>query len=228
MRLEETFDILPQLYNVRFSELVQRIQQDLQNFTINKGNTGQFLERLLGLPNGCHLTDFENGELKTNKSDNNGQPLETMFITQISQDFNTLFFRDFDRENNRLFRKISNLLYLPVCKTSNNPQNWFFLPAYHIVLANDLALGQQLMQDFIEIRSQIHNNLANPNDYIHTASGKYIQIRSKDYKGANREYHPIYSNHLGRYVSNKNYAFYFKKQFMQDIQNGNIIATQII
>lgn len=227
MRLEDAFGVLPQLYNVRFVNLAQR-RQDLQNFTINKGNTGQFLERLLGLPNGCRLTDFENGELKTNKSNNNGKPLETMFITQISQDFDVLFFYDFDELNNRVFQKISNLLYLPVCKSDDNPENWYFLPAYHISLSDNQDLREQLIQDFIQIKNEIQRNLTNPNSYIHTTSGRYIQIRSKDYKGANGEYHPIHSHQLGRNVSNKNYAFYFKKQFMQDVQSGEIRATQII
>ena len=49
---------------------------------------------------------------------------------------------------------------------------------------------------------------------IHTSNGTHIQIRSKDSK----PYHPIYSHKYGRYVSNKNHAFYFQKQFVYDVR----------
>ena len=118
MKLEEVFDKLPDLYYKKFSEL--KLQEDIGGFTINKGNTGQFLQQLLGMPNNSDLTDFEDGELKTNKSSQDGTPKETMFITQISRDFDELFFGK--NSTNRLFTKISNLLYLPVCKESIDPE----------------------------------------------------------------------------------------------------------
>lgn len=48
---------------------------------------------------------------------------------------------------------------------------------------------------------------------LHTSSGKYIQIRTKDSK----PYHPIYSKEYNSYISKKNFAFYFKKDFMIDL-----------
>lgn len=36
---------------------------------INKGGVGQFIEKLIGLNNTNALTDFADGELKTNKAD---------------------------------------------------------------------------------------------------------------------------------------------------------------
>ena len=48
---------------------------------------------------------------------------------------------------------------------------------------------------------------------LHTANGKYIQVRTKDSK----PYHPIYSEKYGREISDKNRAFYFKKEFMKYI-----------
>lgn len=56
-----------------------------------------------------------------------------------------------------------------------------------------------------------------PDGFIHTSSGKHIQIRSKDSK----PYHPIYSDIYKRNISDKNYDFYFKKQFVIDIRSMN-------
>ncbi len=121
MKLTDVFSKLPDFYYKPFSVL--KLQEDLTGFTINKGNTGQFLQQLLGMPNNSNLTDFDDGELKTNKANAQGMPKETMFITQISQDFDDLFFGS--NLSNRLFLKISNLLYLPVCK-DGSPENWYF------------------------------------------------------------------------------------------------------
>lgn len=224
MKLSDVFSKLPTIYHKPFSEL--KLQEDITGFTINKGNTGQFLQQLLNMPNNSNLTDFDDGELKTNKADKNGMPKETMFITQISKDFDDLFFNDSD--TNRLFVKINNLLYLPVCKDAKNPDDWYFLPAYHINIQENISLFQILQKDFLKIKQKILDDLAHaPDKFIHTSSGQYIQIRSKDAKRANGQYNPIFSQHLNRFVSNKNHAFYFKRDFMIDIQNGIIKATKI-
>ncbi len=225
MRLEDVFSQLPSLYHKKFRDL--KLQEDISGFTINKGNTGQFLQQLLDMPNNSNLTDFIDGELKTNKSHPNGMPRETMFITQISKDFDSLFYEE--SESNRLLDKISNLLYLPVVKpTGSSPEDWYFLPAHHIDSEQYSTLKEIYYQDFISIKQQILEHLDCPEDgFIHTSSGKYIQIRSKDSKRKDGTYNPIYSEVLGREVSNKNHAFYFKTDFMKDIQSG-VIPSRII
>ena len=226
MKLEDVFEKLPQLYNKKFGEL--KLQEDISGFSINKGNTGQILQQLLDMPNNSKLTDFDDGELKTNKSHPNGMPRETMFITQISQDFDTLFFED--NISNRLLDKISNLLYLPVVKPDgSDPEEWYFLPAHHIDSRKHPELSEIYIQDFETIKKQILTHLDNSDDgFIHTSNGQYIQIRSKDAKRKNGNYNPIYSDNLQRHVSNKNHAFYFKKQFMEAIQNGEIPSEIIL
>ena len=220
MRLEDVFSKLPSLYNKKFGDL--KLQEDISAFTINKGNTGQFLQQLLNMPNNSNLTDFVDGELKTNKSHPNGMPRETMFITQISRDFDSLFYEEL--ESNRLLDKINNLLYLPVVKPdANSPEEWYFLPAHHIDSERNLELKEIYIQDFLNIKHQILEHLEHSNDgYIHTSSGRYIQIRSKDSKRKDGTYNPIYSEVLGREVSDKNHAFYFKTDFMKAIQSGEI------
>lgn len=104
-----------------------------------------------------------------------------------------------------------------------------FLPAHLIQCSEEQSLFAQLKQDFRKIKLKVVDDLENaPDKFIHTSNGKYIQIRSKDAKRANGEYNPIYSDVLGRYVSNKNHAFYSKKQFMIDIQQGVIKSSKII
>lgn len=226
MKLEDVFSKLPALYNKKFGDL--KLQEDISGFTINKGNTGQFLQQLLDMPNNSNLTDFSDGELKTNKSHANGMPRETMFITQISKDFDSLFFENL--KTNRLLDKIDNLLYLPVVKPDgSSPEEWYFLPARHIDSEQNQALKEIYLQDFLDIKQQILEHLHSSKDgYIHTSNGKYIQIRSKDSKRADGNYNPIYSDFLGREVSNKNHAFYFKTDFMKAIQSGEIPSNIIL
>ena len=81
------------------------------------------------------------------------------------------------------------------------------LPKYY-------ELAQQLEADYYNICDQLNQQLSESSRAtLHTASGEFIQIRTKDSK----PYHPIYSNIYGREISDKNRAFYFKKDFMKYI-----------
>ena len=64
-----------------FSELLKGHPADL---TTNKGHAGGLIEQFLGLRLGSALIDFEDGELKTNKTAATGKPLETIAVIQIS------------------------------------------------------------------------------------------------------------------------------------------------
>ena len=55
---------------------------------------------------------------------------------------------------------------------------------------------------------------ASKSTMLHTVNGRFIQIRTKDSK----PYTPIYSQKYGRIISDKNRAFYFKKEFMYYIK----------
>ncbi len=206
MKLEDSLPILSECCNKKFSILFNELPIDLKT---NKGHVGQLLLQYIGLGLDNKLLDFENGELKTNKSDKIGLPLETMFITQISKNFDDLI-----NNNNfyytNLYKKISNLVYLSVCKKYKICEDWYFVNCYHIALKNEFKLIKQLEIDYYSICKKIKKNLNTGDNNIHTANGELIQIRSKDSK----PYHPIYSNKLKRYVSNKNHSCYFKKSFM--------------
>ena len=190
-------------------------ETDIVDLRTNKGNVGQLLEKLIGLQNSSRRLDFDDGELKTNKAYADGRPKETMYIIQILSVIDELLdatsFKD-----SFLYIKIKNLVYVPVCKDGNE-LNWFFLPYVHVgyELEKYSNLYIQLEEDYYEVASQLNKHIKNSDDgFIHTSSGKYIQVRSKDSK----PYSPIYSKKYNKYVSNKNHAFYFKKSFMLYLQ----------
>jgi len=190
----------------------------MKDIRINKGLTGQLLEIQLGLENTSLNMDFEDGELKSNKVELDGNPIETMYIKQISNMVDDILDKK-DFYSTKLYYKIKNLLYVPVYKGSRKKKvhrsKWRLLPFIHINLDNHPEITNQLETDYYSISSQMNEQIKNGDDgFIHTCNGKYIQIRTKDSK----PYNPIYSNKYEKYISDKNYAFYFKKPFMKKLQ----------
>ncbi len=185
---------------------------DLQT---DKGSVGKILERLLGLSNTSKHLDFDDGELKTNKCKINGLPMETIFITQVLTNFDSLLNR-YDFESSPLLSKISNVLYVPVYKDTCNQDNWMFLPPIHCDLSHKsyFNLKRALERDYYNICDQTIKQ-TECGGLLHTVSGNFIQIRTKD----SRPYSPIYSSKLNCIVSDKNRAFYFKKEFIQYLQS---------
>ena len=220
MKLEEACRRFNKIANIRFAELFS--ESDIETIIINKGKTGQLLELSLGMSLSNTNLDFEDGELKTNKCDSLGNPKETVFITQISSVIDEIL-NETPFENTRLYEKIKNILYVPVCK-EGSPQNWMFLPSIHVDLTNPkfAELYEIWRGDYYHICKQLRSYIDNSSDgFIHTVSGRHIQVRSKDSKDGHGNYHPIYSKIYDRYVSNKNHAFYFQKQFVYDIKRIN-------
>ncbi|MEG0979826.1 MAG: MutH/Sau3AI family endonuclease [Oscillospiraceae bacterium] len=213
MKLAEAEVKLNNLKNVPFKELFSFVQ--IENIIINKGKTGQLLELALGMQLSNTNLDFEDGELKTNKCNRNGKPLETVFITQIASAIDDML-TEKPFEETHLYEKIDNILYVPVCKVGN-PEEWMFLESIHIDLRKPefAPLREIWRDDYYSICRQLKQHIEHSTDgFIHTSNGTHIQVRSKDSK----PYHPIFSSVYNREVSNKNHAFYFQKQFVYDIQ----------
>ena len=82
MKLKEAQEKILKICNIPFSELFT--ESDFETIIKNKGKTGQLLELALGKKLDSFNIDFEDGELKSNKCDASGKPLETVFITQIA------------------------------------------------------------------------------------------------------------------------------------------------
>ena len=217
MRLEEACRRFNKLAGIKFGDLFS--PADINMIITNKGKTGQLLELSLGMHLSSANLDFDDGELKTNKCDAEGNPKETVFITQISSVIDELIQkRPF--EQTHLYEKIRNILYVPVCK-DGRPEDWMFLPSVHIDLSQRKfsPLRKVLCNDYYLICQQLRYHIENsPDGFIHTSNGTYIQVRSKDARDTSGNYHPIYSQVYGRYISNKNHAFYFQKQFVYDIR----------
>ena len=214
MKLIEAQSRIDSLAYIPFKEYLSPTQVHDAMMKINKGKTGQLLELTIGLKLSNTIRDFEDGELKTNKCDIDGKPLETMFITQISSIIDDLLSKRTFKQT-KLYYKIKRLLYVPICK-DGNPQDWMFLKPIQIdlSLSKYAELAAQLEVDYYNICEQLNAQLSESNSStLHTASGNFIQIRTKDSK----PYHPIFSNIYNREISNKNRAFYFKKEFMKYI-----------
>lgn len=212
MKLKEAQEKIINLCHIPFSEIFS--EEDFLTIIKNKGKTGQLLELALGKKLDNFNIDFEDGELKSNKCDITGKPLETVFITQISSVIDELL-QERLFEDTHLYEKISNMLYVPVCKVGN-PRDWMFLDAIHIDLSDRRfsSLMNIWRDDYYSICKQLKYHIENSRDgFIHTSNGFHLQIRSKDSK----PYYPIYSSTYERNVSNKNHAFYFQKQFVYDI-----------
>lgn len=206
LRIEDALEVFEQLqcHDVPFSKLFEKKYIDV----VNKGRVGQLLEILLGLQNTNSLTDFVDGELKTNKAYPNGLPLETMFITQISSQVDELLNRK-PFEESKLYQKIKSLLYVPVVKEGPSSE-WYFKKPIYINFDNDEYIYQQLKKDYYSIIDQMHEHIMKDGN-LHTSNGEMLQIRTKDSK----PYFPIYSETYNKQISNKNFAFYFKKEFMK-------------
>lgn len=187
---------------------------ELSDLKTDKGLVGKILERQIGLTFSNSQLDFEDGDLKTNKVTSKGLPLETMFICQIHRIFDTLIVPT-PYESSYLYQKITRFLYVRVCKIG--PQySWYFHRPILVDLTTQAykTIGQQLRHDYYEICRQVRRHIEDGSDHLlHTSSGFYLQIRTKDAK----PYRPIYSHHYGRAISTKNFAFYFKKELLLDL-----------
>ena len=221
MRLEEACNRFNKLAGIRFGDLFS--PENMKTIIVNKGKTGQLLELSLGMRLSSSNLDFDDGELKTNKCDAAGNPRETVFITQISSIIDELIVqRSF--EQTHLYEKISNILYVPVCK-DGLPEDWMFLPSIHIDLSlpRFSSLREIWRRDYYSICEQLRYHIENsPDGFIHTSNGTHIQVRSKDARDSSGNYLPFYSQVYGRYVSYKNHAFYFQKQFVYDIRRMSL------
>lgn len=218
MLLKETLLKLKKLRGVTIGEILSKFNSNINEFKINKGGIGQMLLLYLGLPLDSKLTDFEDGELKTNKTDKEGKSKEPIFITQISKIIDELICetpKDFYSSN--LFKKIKNVVMVGVCKDNTDPNKWFFTYCYNFSHTKNKKLYKQFESDYKSICTQLKAHIRNSKDgFIHTSNGDHIQIRSKDSK----PYHPIYSKHMKKNISNKNHAFYFLAKFTKHLKES--------
>jgi DNA mismatch repair protein MutH len=208
MKLQKASELFNAIQGVPFGTLFT--DRSLHNIRLDKGSAGKLLENSLGLSNGNANIDFEDGELKSYKCKPDGSPRETIAITQILTHIDDLTtckpFKD-----TWLYEKIRNVLYVPACKDDPSSANWFFCRSTHIDLESEeyADLYSQLKADYELICHEIQNRCINKKQ-LSTISGKYLQIRTKN---NGTIFSKVYNHQL---TDGRNYAFYFKTDFMKD------------
>ncbi len=206
MKVEEALPILSTVCGKKVSQIVDELPSDLR---IAKGRVGQLLELFIGLKASTGLTDFTDGELKTNKTRADGTPAETIFITQIRGIIDTLLdVPPVPFEQSSLRQKIQNLVVVQVIREGPETE-WRFGHVFHVNLLREAEINARLEEDYYTICAGLREHVL-ASGTIHTTSGDLIQVRSKDFK----PYRPMYSRLFRRQVANKDHAFYFKKEFM--------------
>lgn len=223
MTIDKAYNKLKKIEKIKFKYITT--DEDI----INKGKAGQFLEKYLGISPGNNLNDFEDGELKTTKcqikynnilnleeellEEDNIFSIETLAITQISSNNIDKYLKS-DFENSYLFNKILNFLIVPIIKKIDNKNlpfgEWYIPMIKKINYISHSEIYKKLKEDYCFIIEKISSN-----KFLKTYNGPndYLQIRSKDSK----PYKPVYSDFLKKDLSNKCYAFYFKKKFINEI-----------
>ena len=209
MKLISGYRKIKDLSHKPFGEILE--DYCIDDININKGLTGTILEQLIGLRNTNNITDFIDGELKTNKVDITGKAIETLSICKLSNEVEPIV-NGQEFKDSRLYHKLKKVLYVPVVKDDVNPLNWYFLNPKITNLNKNKKLEKLIEQDYNYICSCIKTNISQ-GYMIEPCQGQYLQIRTKDSK----PYNPI---SLGNMIySDKNYAFYAKRKLIDLLSN---------
>ena len=167
----------------------------------NKGVRGQLLELALGIPNSSKLTDLVDGELKSFTKG------ESIAVTQLRHTLPEIFNKT-PFNKSKLGIKISRTLYVAFDR-----QNNFLGTATHTETNNPTVLIEGDYQYICEIiRHRV--GLGQPLTTITGLNG-VLQIRTKDSKDRNGNYHPIIWE--GQQISDKGYAFYLTGKYAKSI-----------
>ena len=160
----------------------------------NKGVRGQLLELALGIPNSSKLTDLVDGELKSFTKG------ESIAVTQLRHTLPEIF-NHTPFNQSKLGIKISRTLYVAFDR-----QNNFLGTATH---TNQNPL---IESDYYDICDYIRNTKT-----LNTFTGTngVLQIRTKDSKDRNGNYHPIFWE--GQQLSNKGFAFYLTGRYAKKL-----------
>ena len=160
----------------------------------NKGVRGQLLELALGIPNSSKLTDLVDGELKSYTKG------ESVAVTQLRHTLTEVFNKT-PFNQSKLGIKISRTLYVAFDRNNN------FLGTATHTKTNPL-----IEEDYKDICDYIRNTTT-----LKTFTGRngILQIRTKDSKDRNGNYHPI--KWEGKEISNKGFAFYLTGRYAKSI-----------
>ena len=185
----------------------------------NKGAVGQDVERAVGLALSPKTLDFADGEMKAFRVNKNGRLSGTIALSQIGSSQIDTLLNSPDLWETRFGKKASKILLVLYQKVSRDEVQIRNVLLFDSSDPRFADIRNSMEQDFSDIAWMVGNDITVSTDgKMHTASGKYMQIRTKDSKDKKTgSYHPIYSKLFGRYVSDKNFAFYLRRSFLDDI-----------
>ena len=176
----------------------------IPNYGVNKGGRGQSIEKLIGLPLGSKLRDFDDGEAKSFKED---QPIK---ITALLHCIPELLDRSISYSESKVGKKLKNVWFIKfnkdnefVCDHIFNKDN-FRQACYDVSTDyNDCAEGFR----------RYYNN----KEELHTINGRngYLQIRSYGNPRKDGTYKPLIYN--GQQIYHRSMAFYLRNQFAREI-----------
>lgn len=225
MKLSQAYPICKQSVNIPFKSLFPSSSFTKEEIIKNKGKSGQLMEKLCGLKLSNTIQDFEDGDLKTSELKESTQiTMITNWIDNIIHE-NPLPF-----DQTPLAKKIEHMIFMPLTKPTDNPLDWFFSDCIYISITKGTTLYNEIKMDYEKICELAHQQvykkmISKYSDYktsagagklgdglLHTTSGKYIQIRTKD--AGKSKSKPIFSDTLKRDVTPKSkMAFYFLRTF---------------
>ena len=169
----------------------------------NKGVRGQLLELALGIPNSSKLTDMVDGELKSFTKG------ESIAVTQLKHTLPQIFDKT-PFSQTKIGIKLQQTLYVGFDRQNN------FLGTTTLTPDTAPEHYELLQNDFHFIANRIRESFYNKSE-LHTINGinGLLQIRTKDSKDRNGNYHPIYWK--GQKMTNKGFAFYLTGKYAKSI-----------
>ena len=169
----------------------------------NKGVRGQLLELALGIPNSSKLTDMVDGELKSFTKG------ESIAVTQLKHTLPQIFDKT-PFSQTKIGIKLQQTLYVGFDRQNN------FLGTTTLTPDTTPEHYELLQNDFDFIANRIRESFYNKSE-LHTINGVngLLQIRTKDSKDRNGNYHPIYWK--GQKLTNKGFAFYLTGKYAKSI-----------
>jgi hypothetical protein len=213
-----------EIKGVAFKELCE--EKDLQELIdfagkgnrtgSDKGKTGKLFESICGLDPSSKLVDLEDAEVKTYKK---GQPIAISMLQHMLPEIT----KSVKFSESLLCKKIERTLFVSVNKENNNPIEWFFDEFYLMDLQEQSELFKKLEQEY-KIISDIIKFRYDNDKMLSTINGdgtksktskSYLQIRTKDNKDSNGNYHSTIYN--GKIIGKRYYAFYFRNLFAREI-----------
>ena len=169
----------------------------------NKGVRGQLLELALGIPNSSKLTDMVDGELKSFTKG------ESIAVTQLKHTLPQIFNKT-PFSQTKIGIKLQQTLYVGFDRQNN------FLGTTTLTPDTAPEHYELLQNDYDFIANRIRESFYNKSE-LHTINGVngLLQVRTKDSKDRNGNYHPIYWK--GQKMTNKGFAFYLTGKYAKSI-----------